>query len=101
MSAVTTRRAWSDWVSHPMATRLMDEIYERHWEAIAPAPRWSEGEMVTFVVMKPQSVNDDWHVVIHDRNLRDRARKLLASENYKHFTNDPHPNAVLVLCPIQ
>lgn len=84
-----------------MAARILDEIYARHWKHIKPAPRWIEGEVITFVVMKPQNVVDDWHVVIHDVDLRDRAHKLLSTDNYKHYTHDDHPNAVLVLCPIQ
>lgn len=48
-------------------------------------------------IVHPERVMDAYHVVVHDAELRERARVILP---ITERTNNPHHNAVLILCPV-
>jgi hypothetical protein len=76
---------------------LHDEIMARYGLDLLIPSKWAQDEVVAFIVIHPRFVDDALHVVIHDRELRDRVRQVVQAG----MTNDPSPNAVLVLAPVQ
>lgn len=83
---------------NPPLERLFEEILDRYGRGMVFPKGWRADEAIIPCVIRPQDVNDDHHLVIHDLSIRDRVRHHLWDTRYSHCD---HPNAVLVLAPIQ
>lgn len=46
-------------------------------------------------ILSPGNIRDDYHRIVHDHELRERARPIIRPDR----VNDPKPNAVLVIVP--
>lgn len=77
--------------------QLIDEILTRYPKLRLWLAEHGGRDCFTIIIVEPSAVDARWHRVVHDHELRERARHVIRPDR----VNEPGDNAVLVLVPVQ